>query len=149
MTQGHDTVSVANDRIRAGWVFLAFALLAEAVGGGWLIVNMVVAAVDQSAAVSQSEFATEATMMTIGIIAVVALSVLWIIVTFLGALRRRPWARSSNLTIQVLVLAAATGVLQGIMGERWIGFVLLALAVLGLLATLMVRPAKGSARSSA
>lgn len=123
-----------------GWLLMVLVLLLEVAGGIVLCVRMVAQALNERDVIAESEFAVEANMMTVGIIIVVVLGTVWVGMTLIAALRRRNWARGSNVTIQVLVFAGATGVLQGIMGEPRVGIVLLVLAVIGIIATLLTRP---------
>lgn len=76
----------------------------------------------------------------VSLMLIVLVGVAWAGATLLASVRRRAWARASNLTLQVLLVAAAIGVLQGIIGEPLIGAFLLIVAVLGFIASLMVRP---------
>lgn len=76
----------------------------------------------------------------ISLLLVVILGLLWAVITLVGAIRRRSWARATNLTLQVLLFAAAVGVLQGILGTPLVGALLLIASALGFIASLMVRP---------
>ena len=58
----------------------------------------------------------------VSLIISLAVSGLWIGVTLLAAVRAQSaWVRGSGVTIHVLMLAAATGVLQGILGTPALG----------------------------
>lgn len=143
-TEDEGTVlgSQSGRKQRIGWILMGLVLVSELAGGVWLSIAMVNAAVRERQAVAASAYATEASMMTFGIIAVVIMGTAWIAWTLVAAVRKRPWTRASNLTIQVLVFAGATGVLQGIIGDPRVGLALLVLAVCGAVASLLVRPAR-------
>lgn len=69
------------------------------------------------------------------------LAVVWIAVTFLGALRARAsWARGSALTLHVLMFAAGTGVLQYALAESWVGWATILAAFVGFFSALLARP---------
>ena len=77
----------------------------------------------------------------ISLIISLAVSCVWIGVTLLAAVRAQSaWVRGSGVTIHVLMLAAATGVLQGILGTPKLGWWMLAFAIVGLLASAFWRP---------
>lgn len=57
------------------------------------------------------------------------LAAAWVILTVVGILRRRSWARASALTIQILQLAVAVGCFQGLTARPDLGWVLLVPAV--------------------
>lgn len=64
----------------------------------------------------------------------------WIVATLVGAARARAaWARGSALTIHVLLFAAGTGILQGIIGEPELGLALILLAGTGFTAAVLAR----------
>ena len=69
-----------------------------------------------------------------------------VFVPLIGALRGRGWARGSNLTLQLLLVAAASGILQGMLGAgvpsaSAIGWGLIVLAAAGILGSVLARPA--------
>lgn len=76
--------------------------------------------------------------LQVSIVLALVAALIWVGLTFKGALRKNSWVRSSNLTIQILALAGATGVLQGIIGQKSAGVMLLIAALLGVLASLML-----------
>jgi len=69
------------------------------------------------------------------------LAVVWVAVTFLGALRSRAsWARGSALTLHVLLFAAGTGILQYGLAPSWVGWTAVIAAFVGFFAALLARP---------
>lgn len=69
------------------------------------------------------------------------LAVIWVAITFLGALRSRAsWARGSALTIHVLMFAAGTGILQYQLAPSWVGWAAIIAAFIGFFAALLARP---------
>ena len=69
------------------------------------------------------------------------LSVLWVAVTFLGALRSRAsWARGSALTLHVLMFAAGTAMLQYALAPGWAAWGAILLAFAGFFSALLARP---------
>lgn len=114
-----------------GWGLLLIVLGIESFGGVllvWLTLRQLLS--------PSQDLLTQ----SISIFLMVLVSVAWIMITFVAAVRKRTWARGSNLTLQILVLAAAVGVLQGILGTPLIGSLLLVLAVLGIIGSLLIRP---------
>lgn len=71
-----------------------------------------------------------------------AVAVIWAAVTAVGAWRATgSWVRGSTVTIHVLMIAAGTGVLQGIMGEHTnYGTWLIVLGALGIIGALIWKP---------
>ncbi|SJN12985.1 hypothetical protein FM113_16335 [Leucobacter sp. 7(1)] len=112
---------------------LRIVLLLEAIGGAWLVWNVV-----------QGMFAAGDEPIGDRIILLVACVLWWgwILITAWGARRARPgWVRSSAITIHVLLFAAATGILQGLIGPQTVlGLELLVLAFAGFVAALLARP---------
>src|SRR5690606_40367890 len=81
-------------------------------------------------------------LQNLSLIVMAALSLVWVVVTFAGAVRTRAsWVRGSSLTIHVLLFAAGTGCLQIGIGPWWLGFALVALALAGFAAAILARPA--------
>src|SRR5690606_29570143 len=77
----------------------------------------------------------------ISVLVSVILSWVWVVATLAGALRlRASWVRGSALTIHVLMLAAAVGVMQGILGPVLVGVGLAVLAVAGVISALGAKP---------
>src|SRR5690606_13904946 len=77
----------------------------------------------------------------VSVLLAVLISWAWVLTTLLGAWRRLGWARGSALTLHVLMFAAATGILQGLLGPLLpIGILVLALSLIGFLAAILARP---------
>lgn len=125
-------------RSRIGWLVLRIALLIETVGGAVLVWDVVVGFF----AATQDPVGAR-----VSVLLAVLVSWVWIGVTLWGALARRAgWVRGSALTIHVLMFAAATGMLQGLLGDvGGLGFVLLVLAIAGFVGAIVARPAVESA----
>lgn len=123
----------AHPRVRAGWIALRTVLLLEAVGGAWLVWSVV-----------QGFFAAGDEPVGDRVILLLAAVLMWgwVLITTWGALKGRPgWVRSSSITIHVLIFAAATGILQGLIGpQTFLGLELLLLAFAGFVAALLARP---------
>lgn len=119
-------------RSRRGWTLLLIVLSIEAFGGLALLVPTAVGtlqAIDEPLGDRLSVFA--------GLL----LAWVWVLVTLFGGLRSRAsWARGSALTIHVLLFAAGTGLLQLGIGETWLAWLLLLLAVVGFVAAMLARP---------
>ncbi|QIM16848.1 hypothetical protein G7067_11260 [Leucobacter insecticola] len=120
---------------KLGWLLLRFVLVIEVVGGAVLVWNVVLAFLAASG---------EPLGAKVSLLLAVLISWAWIAITLWGALAKRAsWVRGSALTIHVLMFAAATGVLQGILGEAiGLGWSLLILALTGFVAAVIARPAK-------
>ncbi|MFJ3489209.1 hypothetical protein [Leifsonia aquatica] len=65
----------------------------------------------------------------IAIFVLTALAAIWVIVTAVGILRRRAWARASTVTIQILQIAVAVGCFQGLVARPDLGWALLIPAI--------------------
>ncbi|MFT4233228.1 MAG: hypothetical protein QM606_10705 [Leucobacter sp.] len=118
-------------RSRAGWAVLRVLLVLESVLLGWVLVISVLATLGSSSGAVQN----------LSLVAMAALALAWAVVTCIGALRARAsWVRGSALTIHVLLFAAGTGCLQLAIGPAWLGFALVAAALLGFLAAVLARP---------
>jgi hypothetical protein len=73
----------------------------------------------------------------VAILVLTLLAAIWVIVTAVGILRRRSWARASAVTIQILQIAVAVGCFQGLVARPDLGWALLVPAlVAGVLALL-------------
>ncbi|MBK0420959.1 hypothetical protein JD292_02535 [Leucobacter sp. CSA2] len=120
-------------RSRAAWVILRVLLALETIAGGVLLWDVVVGFI---------RAADEPLTQRLSLLLAVAIWWLWIAITLFGALRgRASWVRGSALTIHVLLFAAATGVLQGILGPMvGLGVALLAAALIGFVAAILARP---------
>ncbi|WP_449283564.1 hypothetical protein [Leucobacter sp.] len=118
-------------RSRAGWAGLRTLLGLESLLLVWVLIVTVLGALGSSTAALQN----------LSLVAMAALSLAWVAVTFVGALRARvSWVRGSALTIHVLLFAAGTGCLQLAIGPWWFGFGLVAAALLGFLSAVLARP---------
>ena len=65
----------------------------------------------------------------VAIFVLVVLAAGWLILTLVGILRLRGWARASTVTIQILMLAVAVGSFQGLFARPDVGWALLIPAV--------------------
>lgn len=119
---------------RYGWGTLRILLLIELVGGAVVLWNVVLGFIAAS---------NEPLGSRLSLLLAVVISWVWIGITLWGALTRRAsWVRGSALTIHILMFPAATGVLQGILGDAAsLGWALLALAILGFVSAIVARPA--------
>ncbi|WP_125100536.1 hypothetical protein [Leucobacter chromiireducens] len=118
---------------RVGWVALRIVLLLEVVGGAWLLWN-----------VAGGFFAASDEPLggRLSLLLAVAIWWGWIAITAWGAwTRRASWVRGSAITIHVLLFAAATGILQGLLGpQTTLGLELLVLALVGFVAAVLAKP---------
>lgn len=126
--------------MNAGWVLVALVLAAESLLLVWATIGTLQGVITDAGNPLLEEYRPSVLSQGIAILLVMVLAALWLVITLVGAVRRRPWARASTLTAQVLVVAAATGVLQGIMGTPGLGATLLFLGILGLAGVFMSRP---------
>lgn len=120
-------------RSPAGWTILIAILAIESIAGAALL-SFTVWQLLQSTSDPLGD--------RVSVFIAVLLSWIWVLVTLLaGARRRIGWARSSALTIHVLLFAAATGVLQfGVAPALW-GWALIVVAIVGFIAALLAQPA--------
>lgn len=114
-------------------MILRVILVIEVLGGVILLWNVVQAFLAAS---------NEPLGARVSLLLAVLVSWAWISITLWGALAlRASWVRGSAITLHVLMLAAATGVLQGILGEAMLlGSALLVLALVGFLGAVLARP---------
>lgn len=118
-------------RSKAAWRVLGVLLGAECVLLLWVLVVAVLGALGSAGAPLQN----------LSLIVMAALSLVWAVVTFTGAVKTRAsWVRGSALTIHVLLFAAGTGCLQIGIGPWWFGFGLVAAALAGFAAAILARP---------
>lgn len=114
---------------------LASVLAVELVGAVVVLIRMLPtfpeAGPDQSAIMP----------LWVSLVISLAVSCVWLGATLRGSVRAQGgWVRGSGVTIHVLMLAAATGVLQGILGSPALGGWMLALGIVGLLSAAFWRP---------
>lgn len=119
---------------RLGWLLVRILLIIETMGGAFMLWNVLQAFMSAN---------TEPLGPRLSLLLAVVISWLWIAITLWGALKlQASWVRGSTLTIHILMFAAATGVLQGFLGdETTLGWILLVLALLGFMAAVIARPA--------
>ena len=67
------------------------------------------------------------------LIGLVALAVVWLVLTILGPLRLQPWSRGSVLAIEALHIAVAIGFFQGVFASQELGWLLLGPAALAII----------------
>jgi hypothetical protein len=118
---------------RLGWLLLRIALIIETAGGAFILWNVLQAFIAAN---------TEPLGSRLSLLLAVVISWAWISITLWGALKvRASWVRGSALTIHILMFAAATGVLQGLLRDGTaLGWTLLMLALIGFLAAVISRP---------
>jgi len=69
------------------------------------------------------------------------IAILWVAVTFVGALRSRAsWARGSAITLHVLMFAAGTGALQYGLAPGGVAWALVLCAFAGFFSALLAKP---------
>jgi hypothetical protein len=78
----------------------------------------------------------------------VVLGAVWVVVTVVGLLRRRGWARASALTIQILQLAVAVGCFQGLFARPDLGWALLLPAIVAAVLCLSRPVVQATARNT-
>lgn len=117
---------------RRGWAILAILLSIEAFAG----IIVVFQTTWQLLQSTQDPLGDRVSLF----IAVV-LAWVWVLVTLLAGVRTQAsWARGSALTIHLLLLAAATGMLQFGIGSPLLGWSLVGTALIGFAAALLVKP---------
>jgi phosphatidylglycerophosphate synthase len=124
-------------RSQGAWRLLTGVLALQAIGSlalAWVAITGFLGA-------TNDPFADRMSVLIIAIAAVI-----WVIATLAGAVRGMGWARGSNLTLQILTIAAASGILQGMLGPEVpsapvIGWGLIVLAIAGIFGSLLSRPA--------
>ncbi|GAB2551439.1 hypothetical protein [Leucobacter ruminantium] len=122
-----------NARSAVAWLVLDVLLVLEALLLAWVLLIAVLATFGSGASVIL--------VQNVSLIAMAALSLLWLVITLVGALRTRAsWVRGSALTIHVLLFAAGTGCLQLGIGPWQFGFALVAAALAGFFAAILARP---------
>lgn len=120
-----------NRRSDLAWAILAICLAIESFLLIWVLFSTVLAALNTPEMAAQNY----------SLVVVVALCVLWVILTLLQSLRSRvSWVRGSAVTIHVLLFAAGTGCLQLLIGPFWLGFAMIVLALIGFFAAVIARP---------
>lgn len=139
-----DDSSSVHNPVRGPWRLLCAVLMIESVGAlalAWICVQGFLEA-------TGDPLADRLSVLIVAIVAVV-----WVFATLVGALRGRGWSRGANLTLQILVIAAASGILQGMLGAGVpsapvIGWSLIVVAAAGAIGSLMARPAERDAAPS-
>lgn len=118
---------------KVGWIALRIVLAIEAIGGVWLLWNVVL-----------GFFAANEDPLGDRVVLLVAVLIMWgwVAATAWGAWKTRAsWVRGSAITIHVLLFAMATGILQGLLGPQTVlGLELLVLALVGFVAAVLARP---------
>lgn len=119
-------------RSKRAWAVLTALLVVEAIGA---------AAIVFMTATTFPGFGDPFIALWVSVFVSVILSWVWIGATLIGAFRgRASWVRGSAVTIHVLMLAAAVGVMQGIIGTVPTGVGLAVVAAIGIIAALGAKP---------
>lgn len=122
----------AAGRARTAWILLIAVLAAETAAGILALMPL---------ATGFFEADDELLGQRVSVLLAGLLAVLWVAVTFLGALRARAgWARGSALTLHVLMFAAGTAMLQYALAPAWMTWAVILLAFAGFFAALLARP---------
>ncbi|MDI6022081.1 hypothetical protein QBL02_00825 [Leucobacter sp. UT-8R-CII-1-4] len=118
-------------RSETAWAILAICLAVEAFLLIWVLFSTVLAALNTPEMAAQNY----------SLVVVVAICVLWVVITLMQSLRSRvSWVRGSAVTIHVLLFAAGTGCLQLLIGPFWLGFGMILLALVGFFSAVIARP---------
>lgn len=116
----------------AAWITLTAVLVLEFLGGIVLMWSVL-----QAFFAASNEPLGPRVSILLSAIAAFA----WVAITLGGALRKRAgWARGSAMTLHVLMFAAGTGILQGIIGDPLLGWALVLCALVGFFAAMLARP---------
>jgi len=126
-------------RSQYGWAVLIACLAVETLLLVWVTLVSVLAAIGSSSGAAQNY----------SLVVMSAVCLLWVIVTLIASVRSKAsWARGSAVTIHVLLFAAGTGCLQLAIGPWWLGFGIIALALVGFFAAILARPMLAAASES-
>lgn len=119
------------NRARVAWAVLAVLLTFEALLLVW------VTYLTGDATFGERDYRVQ----NASLLAMAVCSLLWVLITLIGALRSRAsWVRGSALTIHVLLFAAGTGCLQLAIGSWQFGFSLVGAALVGFVAAILAKP---------
>lgn len=119
-------------RGRRAWLVLIAILAVESIAGVIALVPL------GTAFLSATD---DALGQRVSVLLAALLAILWIIVTFVGALKSRAsWARGSAMTLHVLMFAAGTGALQYALAPTGIAWALILAAFAGFFSALIARP---------
>ena len=118
-------------RSQLGWGLLIACLAVETLLLAWVTLVTLLAAIGASSGAAQN--------YSLVVVSVICLA--WVVVTLVASMRSRvSWVRGSAVTIHVLLFAAGTGCLQLAIGPWWVGFGIIALALVGFFAAILARP---------
>ena len=122
----------AHSPTRRAWLVLTILLGTEALVG---VVALIPLGIGFFGA-AQDDLSQRVSVLLAGLLAI-----LWVAVTFIGALRTRTsWVRGSAITLHVLMFAAGTGALQYALAAPGVSWGLIAAAFLGFFTALLARP---------
>ena len=85
----------------------------------------------------------------LALLVIAALCALWLVLTTVGAARRRPWIRGSSITWHVVVLAIAIGCFTGVTAVPQAGWGLLVIAAVGIGLVVAPQVTRATARETA
>lgn len=118
-------------RSNLGWAVLKGLLGLETLGLLVVLVFTIVRSISEPGDATQE----------VSLVLMSLASLVWVAVTFVGAMRSRAsWARSSAVAIHVLTFAGGTGCLQLGIGPWWLGLGIVAVALIGFVAAIVARP---------
>ncbi|MBN9613220.1 MAG: hypothetical protein J0H64_07145 [Actinobacteria bacterium] len=129
--------SPVHQRSKRGWRVLISLLASETLAGLIALVPLGSGFFAASSGGSDTgDFGQRVSVLLAGLLAI-----LWVVITFVGALRTRAsWARGSAVALHVLMFAAGTGALQYRLAEPWISWMLVLFALVGFFSALIARP---------
>lgn len=84
----------------------------------------------------------------LALLVIAALGAVWLVLTTIGAARRRSWMRGSSITWHVIVLAISIGCFTGVTAVPAAGWWLLAIAVIGIGLVLTPSVTRATARDT-
>ena len=118
-------------RSQLGWGLLIACLAVETLLLAWVTLFTLLAALGSSSGIAQNY----------SLVVVSAICLAWVVATLVASMRSRvSWVRGSAVTLHVLLFAAGTGCLQLAIGPWWVGFGIIALALVGFFAAIIARP---------
>ncbi|MHA7987207.1 hypothetical protein ACX9R5_15515 [Rathayibacter sp. CAU 1779] len=84
----------------------------------------------------------------LALLIIAALCAVWVVLTTVGAARRRSWMRGSTITLHILVFAIAIGSFTGVTAVPEAGWVLIIVAALGIGLALAPSVTRATARQT-
>lgn len=125
---------------RTAWLVATAVLFIELIGAGVMLWVAVQGAATNGAVANSPTVSPEQPLADLlGLVLMTLLGLLAVLGALVGVFTRKGWVRAATVMLQFVALALGLGAFQGLIAPRWLGYVLIGLAIIGFVAALKMR----------